>query len=247
MSSLKRIAIDYTIEMLSNFHIGSGAGVAGLADRTVLRAANKELIIPGSTIKGRARHHCEQLCRSLGLYICGGRAVDSELCKDGQPPCLICRLFGSEWMPNTLRFSDAQLTDFLRNIVRGQHDGGGEFDYQTISCTRTRLNRILRRVEEGALFTFEEGTEGLVFEGRISGSLLSTDMEVMGLPLELLALLVSLSLIDRFGGKKTIGLGECAITINSVAVERQVSPVALQDVIKNHLEELVLYDEYRTE
>lgn len=244
MGSFKHVSMNLTIDMLSDFHISSGTGIVGLADRAVLRAANKELMIPGSTIKGRTRHHCEQLARSFRIKLCRGKAEHSEMCKSNQSPCLICRLFGSEWMPGSLRFSDAHLSPSLRNIVRQQGDER-EFDYQVVSRTRTRINRVLRRVEEGALFTFEEGVEGLSFESSIIGSVLCSDTEVAGLPLEVVALVASLGLVERLGGKKTVGLGECAVTLSSLKVEKAATTAVLQEVIKNHLEELALYDDYR--
>jgi CRISPR/Cas system CSM-associated protein Csm3 (group 7 of RAMP superfamily) len=69
MSSVKQVELDFTIAMHTNFHIGSGAGMAGMADRVVLRMANKELVVPASTIKGRTRYHCEQLARALNIGI----------------------------------------------------------------------------------------------------------------------------------------------------------------------------------
>jgi len=249
MDTLKRITINYSVRMLSDFHVGSGAGLVGFADRAVMRTAGGELVIPGSTIKGRTRHYCEQLARSLGLYVCGGRSLNSDLCKDGQPPCLICRLFGSEWRPGTIYFSDSQLTHTLRDLVR-EGGEGARFDYQVVTRTRTRLNRMLRMVEQGALFTFEEGTEGLIFDGRVSGRLLCAETggdEVGGAPLEALALAASLLLIECLGGKKTVGLGECKLTINGFDMEGKDIAPSLREILAERLEELVLYDDYKSE
>ena len=240
MSSVTQVELDFTLTMLTNFHIGSGAGMAGMADRAVLRMANKELVIPASTIKGRARHHCEQLARALEIKICGGRATHAELCKDEGPPCLICRLFGSEWRPSTLRFADACLVEALRHLVREQHPSSTGFDYQVVSHTRTRLNRLLRRVEEGALFTFEEGIEGLTFAGRIAGSLLCVESTVASIPLEVLALVAALRLVDRIGGKKTIGLGACTVTVDSLIVDHKTVTTSLHEVSNKDLVGLII-------
>ncbi len=245
MSSVKQVELDFTLTMHANFHIGSGAGMAGMADRVVLRMANKELVISASTVKVRTRYHCEQLARALDIGICGGRATHAELCKDKGPPCLICRLFGSEWRPSTLRFADACLVEALRHLVREQHPSSTGFDYQVVSHTRTRLNRLLRRVEEGALFTFEEGVKGLTFAGRIAGTLLCVETTVADIPLEVLALVAALRLVDRVGGKKTIGLGACTITVDNLIVDHKTVTTSLYEVSDKDIEELILYDDYR--
>ena len=54
MSNLA-IRIEYTLVFTSAFHIGSGYGMAGVVDATVVRHRNGDLYVPGSTIKGRTR------------------------------------------------------------------------------------------------------------------------------------------------------------------------------------------------
>jgi len=248
MRVLRQVKVDLAVQMTSDFHVGSGAGIAGLADRAVIRLANNELVIPGSAIKGRVRHHCEQLARTLKLRICGGKASDSALCKDDLPPCLICSLFGSEWRPGTLRFSDAKLSEWLRNLVQAQQDASdefAEFDYQVTSRTRNRRNRVLGRAEESALFTFEQGTGGLVFEGVISGPLLCSETGGEALPLEIAALLASIRLVQCLGGKKTIGLGACVLKVNGLTVEESIDISLLPELLAKNLDELALYDEYQ--
>jgi CRISPR/Cas system CSM-associated protein Csm3 (group 7 of RAMP superfamily) len=254
MSILKQLTLDYTLELQSDFHVGSGAGIAGSVDRAVMRLANGELVVPGSTIKGRVRHHCEQLARALNLQVCGGRPADAELCKPrddqeaGRQLCIICRLFGSEWWPATVRFSDARLPSQLRNLVYQQrHDAAidPDFDYQVVSRTRTRMNRVLRRVEERALFTFQEGVEGLVFEGHIAGSTLCVEVEAGGLPLEVLLLVAGLKLLESLGGKKTVGLGSCRLTVKNMSVERKVMESQLDEVLRDSLKEMEYYDLHR--
>jgi len=253
MSVVKQVTVSYSLEMQSDFHVGSGMGIAGLVDRAVRCLANGELVVPGSTMKGRVRHHCEQLARAFKLTICGGRAANAELCKplnDREAQyqlCLICRLFGSEWWPATLRFSDARLSVQQRDLVRQQRSETSDpaFDYQVANRTRTRMNRILRRAEEGALFTFQEGMAGLVFEGHIRGTILCLGAEAAGLPLEVLMLVAALRLVESLGGKKTVGLGACRMVVKHVSVEREVVEGELEDVLRDALAEVEYYDLHR--
>src|SRR6266566_678685 len=57
-----RVQIDYTLAFETPFHFGTGTRI-GLIDRTVVRDAEEYLYVPGSTIKGVVREHCEQLAR----------------------------------------------------------------------------------------------------------------------------------------------------------------------------------------
>lgn len=264
---MSAIDLNFRLEMLSNFHIGTGLGDAGLIDRVTVRNTSQEVIIPGSTLKGRIRHHCEQLATSFNLDACSSAAMNQQICRTDNC-CLICRLFGSEWHPGGLRFSDARLNDKLRSVVRSQHPDETQIDFQTQSRTRTRINRRLRRVEEGALFTMEEGAVGLLFEGKITGNVQPVEGIEAPVPLELLALLAGTRMLTHLGGKKTGGLGNCSLKVTKLepipseviefteleleemSVCRPFSPeLVLKKVISNllndHLIELEYYNEYR--
>lgn len=254
MKPWRRIDLRYTLTMQSNFHIGSGADIPGLVDRAVLRLANGELVVPSSTIKGRGRYRTEQVAKALGIYRCGGRARDAALCKPqnqqeaGRNLCLICRLFGSEWQPGTLYFGDARLNSWLRELVYQQpEDPAQAFDYQVSNHTRTRIDRRLRRVMEGALYNFEEGAAGLLFEGRVQGALLCVARdEETALPLEVLTLVAGLQLVDSLGGKKTVGLGACELKVNKLQIDTEIlDEPMLNEQLSQYLEEVALYDDYR--
>jgi CRISPR/Cas system CSM-associated protein Csm3 (group 7 of RAMP superfamily) len=229
------LSINFRLEMLSNFHIGTGLGDAGRVDRITLRNNNKEVMIPGSTLKGRVRYHCEQLADAFALDACSSSAMNRQICRT-ENCCLICRLFGSEWHPGGLRFSDARLRQPLRDVVYSQHPDRGDaapLDFQTQPRTRTRINRRVRRVEEGALFTLEEGAAGLEFEGKIVGNVQAVEGSDAPVPLELLALLGGTRLLTHLGGKKTGGLGSCALSLTKV---EPIPPDAIE-LAKPELEE----------
>lgn len=50
-----RTRIQVTLEFLSDFHIGTGAGLGRVVDAVIARTAGGEPVVPGSTIKGLAR------------------------------------------------------------------------------------------------------------------------------------------------------------------------------------------------
>lgn len=50
--------------------VGAGGSTGSLADKSIIRAADGRLLIPGSQLKGRLRHECEKLARGLNWPIC---------------------------------------------------------------------------------------------------------------------------------------------------------------------------------
>ncbi len=50
--------------------VGAGGSSASLADKPIVRNAERNLLIPGSQIKGRLRHECEKIARGLGWEVC---------------------------------------------------------------------------------------------------------------------------------------------------------------------------------
>ncbi|MGA9380463.1 MAG: RAMP superfamily CRISPR-associated protein, partial [Phormidium sp.] len=49
--------------------VGAGGSSGSLADKPIIRNAKGQLIIPASQLKGRLRHECEKIARSLGWQI----------------------------------------------------------------------------------------------------------------------------------------------------------------------------------
>jgi CRISPR/Cas system CSM-associated protein Csm3 (group 7 of RAMP superfamily) len=71
LSELRSDVQTYTLTAVidSALCIGSGGSSGSLADKPIVRNAENRLIIPGSHLKGRLRHECEKLARSLGLTV----------------------------------------------------------------------------------------------------------------------------------------------------------------------------------
>ena len=107
-----RLEIELTVIAETGLSIG-GSGNTGLrADKTMLRDGRNYPIIPASQIKGRLRHACEALLRSVSVPVCHGPYPDKtcpQIVTIPKPPCPICLLFGSPWYRGTLNFFDLHL------------------------------------------------------------------------------------------------------------------------------------------
>lgn len=74
-------------------HHGSGFGLVGIVDQTVLRDCDGMPYLAGSSLKGRLRHAALRVLLSSGKPACeyGSQSV---VC-DGSDSCSVCFLFGS--------------------------------------------------------------------------------------------------------------------------------------------------------
>jgi CRISPR/Cas system CSM-associated protein Csm3 (group 7 of RAMP superfamily) len=224
--------LEYSISFEALFHMGTGMR-EGLIDRTVARDANGLLYVPGSTVKGVLREHCEHLCH---FYQVDGpnqplanphnaRAVLREL--TGIPP-LISRVFGSQLSPGSLFFSDA------RQIKETSRDYQS---VQTTTLTQVRLDRVTRSKVDEALFTSMFGIPTLTFTGTIVGQLDPEELADLTDIVEdeedifeltptwgLLLLLAGLPLIERLGGSKSSGKGACRCELNGLSLDQHICP-----------------------
>ena len=86
-----------------------------------------------------------------------------------------------------------------------------------------RLDRPTRTAVPGALYTSEFGTKCLTFQGTISGwlecELISKESDAP--TYSLLLLLAGLLLLERIGGNKSTGKGQCQCTITSLRVGKR--------------------------
>ena len=230
-----RIAITYELTFDSPFHCGTGVRES-LIDRTVVKDRYGYLYIPGSTFKGVLRERCEQLARFYEVVsdemlelIASPHDMDAALRGLGSTMTMITRIFGSHISPSTLYFDDARMTDTRQYDARGDNDAtrdnNGKRAYlstQTDIYTQVRLDRPTRIAATGALYTSEFGVHGLRFEGHITGTLacFSIDDADQGAPTySLLLLLAGLRLVDRLGGNKSTGKGQCACKITKFQVD----------------------------
>lgn len=218
------VQIDYELHFAAPFHLGTGI-TEGLIDRTVIRDAGRNLYVPASTFKGVLREHCEQLCR---FYLPNAQTASphnryAALTQFGKMPPLINRIFGSPLYPGGLRFSDARQQQETNKVLK---------DMQTSISTQVRIDRLTRTAADEALYTSEYGARYLLFEGTIKGLLNCTPVEELAVLVQgretytltpsrsLLILLAGLLMVERLGGNKSSGKGQCRCTITNVLLDR---------------------------
>lgn len=232
---MRLLHLEYRVRFCQAMRVGAGLGFARIVDDSIVRTAGPGPgpwlpYIPGSSIKGRVRSHCQQLGYALS------RSMDQagrksklmpcdavRVCKND--PCVQCRLFGSPFTPGSLRFSDARLSQEMQALLglsdSSQPSAQDPFVYSQ-ARTGIKLERATRTVEPDFLFSLEHADPDLVFEGSITGlinlrpPLPGTEQ---GLPAELWLLVVGLRMVDKLGGMKSRGLGRCRIEITRLVTD----------------------------
>jgi CRISPR/Cas system CSM-associated protein Csm3 (group 7 of RAMP superfamily) len=229
-----RVQIEYLLDFAMPFHFGTGMRI-GLIDRAVLRDSSGYLYVPGSTIKGVVREHCEQLARFLGAEDGKQLRIGSpHVSRDAQAALqgysekvpIITRIFGSQTYPGRLFFEDARQTelDFWDGKDINELEDKGKYSSLQVSiATQVRLDRLTRTAVRHALYTSEFGIRDLRFQGCIRGVL-----ECFPLPLDqvekevptysLLLLLAGLLMVEHMGANKSSGKGKCGLQINQLTI-----------------------------
>lgn len=198
-----------TFEMLSDWHVGTGAGIPGSVDALLARDADGFPCIPAKTVVGIWRDAMEIL--TLGLD------DGDENNKKWQN--WVDAIFGSQPnvdknpndtpRPAILSIKPARIDENLRNAIKGDK----------------KLEQTLTFIKPNTAIESESGTaktDSLRFTemGRI-GSVLSADFELdfTGFDAnqtELVKALLTASagLIERIGGNRRRGSGKCDVTVN---------------------------------
>lgn len=222
------VQIDYRLTFDAPFHFGTGI-TAGQIDRTVIRSADNLLYVPASTFKGVLREHCEQLYRFYQpeAQVASPHNALAALTEFGNPPTLIGRIFGSRLYPGGLRFNDAQLAEDTLSACEAAKE------MQTSIATQVRIDRVTRTAADQALYTSEFGICSLAFQGTIKGPLHCTAIELLASTgqdkdtsaptptYSLLLLLAGLLMIERLGGNKSTGKGQCNCIITEIKLDQQ--------------------------
>lgn len=222
------IQLDYRLTFTTPFHFGTGLR-EGLIDRSVRRDPHGYLYVPGSTLKGVIREHCEQLARLLdpvNTRIVSPHDEKSALTNLCEPTTktLITHIFGSHNHPGLLFFDDAHQTEENLKSYDGRDlplEKGKYKPRQTEMYTQVRLDRQTRTAVPGALFTSEFGQRDFSFVGSISGWLNHTPIPGLDdASHELLLLLAGFLMVDRLGGNKSTGKGECTKEITRLHLNK---------------------------
>lgn len=195
----------FTVELQSALHIGSGFGAGQRLDDTIVQGPHPRVegssglpYIPGSSLKGRLRHHARELAATLGWDTPKGQAEVEG------------RLFGYADRPGQLRFADAHLADLRLARALGLPNTSGEaLPAWLIRGERSFVGLSPRRVAVAQrLFRIELAERGLVFNGEISGHLPEAEARR-----DLALLVAAARALTHLGGHKGRGLGACALHI----------------------------------
>jgi CRISPR/Cas system CSM-associated protein Csm3 (group 7 of RAMP superfamily) len=188
------IRIELRVTCATPPSVGSGGSEGTLADKVVLRDGRGRFILPGSQVKGRLRHACEQLVKAYKAPVCRPPRPDT-MCPNYdedptlEPPCLLCRIFGGPGQASPLRFHDlvAQQPALPEQTLRAM----------------VSLNRARRTAEPQRLFLIETAPHypGLEFrnEEAITGHVKE--------PAHAHLLLAAARMLFTWGGGSSRGLG----------------------------------------
>jgi CRISPR/Cas system CMR subunit Cmr4 (Cas7 group RAMP superfamily) len=239
-----RIQIEYSLTFTTPFHFGTGLR-EGVIDRSVRRNANGYLYVPGSTLKGVIREHCEQICRLLepdNQRIASPHNQEDALLDLYDPATitLITHIFGSPGQPGLLFFDNAQQSEADLQIyesIEKSESRGRYKNVQTGIYTQVRLDRPTRTAIQGALYTSEFGRSDTSFIGSIGGWLPHTSIKGLeDVSQEMLLLLAGLMMVERLGGNKSTGKGACRNEI--MAIEINGADTGKQEVWARWLDQL---------
>jgi CRISPR/Cas system CSM-associated protein Csm3 (group 7 of RAMP superfamily) len=175
----------------------AAAGTLGsIADRFAERNARGQFVIPGSQLKGKLRHACEQVVGALGQPICQSPRPQT-MCPNppgGEPHCPVCVIFGNPAFASPLRFHD---------LVSDLSEVGENMEVEPSLRAMVSLNRRRATAAEKRLFLVETAPyyPGLRFgnEVAITGNLQTAA--------QIKLLLAGLKLITAWGGMKSRGAG----------------------------------------
>ena len=186
--------------------VGAGGSTGSTADKSIVRNVQGQLIIPGSQLKGRLRHECEKLARSLGWWV-----TESPIAEKMSPDCIpdefkhqahhyqlpgypgyhcfISQIFGNPILPSRLIMDDL--------VCEISKEALGEVIRPGVSINRSR-----RTAEDQKLFFLETSPSNaqLLFTGQFQ---LLTGCPDYAEPL----IAAALTSIHALGGSKSAGLG----------------------------------------
>lgn len=215
------IDIHLAVTLRTPINVGSGAMADALADKPTLRDARGLPIIPGSTLKGKVRHVCEQIAHRLwGDQVCHA-PYPGQMCRD--EPCRVCRIFGSPWYRSLLRFGDLHLKPGDEQIPAKVEWEKSSHLQAGLLRTGVGLSRRSGTAQEEILYSIEgyHPPASFVYDGHIRGELVGEE--------DLALLLAGLREVRALGGSKGRGMGWCRIE-PTVTVEGQ--PCDVEELLK---------------
>lgn len=231
------VQITLTITLQTPLCVGAAGSAGGYIDKTFQRNGSGVPIIPGSQIKGRLRHACEQVLRAAGHLLCNA-PYPVEMCPDADGvtrhateelhlarmvhnrgkaearQCIVCALFGSPTYPGPLRFSDATPLAARGGRIAALHPQ---------IRPAVGLDRRRRVAADQLLFLTETVGAGTVFTGSITGMWYTTPTAEVR---RLISLLVAAAPhVTRWGGGSSRGLGWAEVGIAAMLNDEPIADV----------------------
>jgi len=212
--SLKTIR--YRVNFRSDYHIGSGLGITGMADDLIVKDSNQGLPLPGTTLKGLIKDATEDVVDALGIRhkMCDGTVANGgRLCGvNRDETCLMCLLFENRGSHKPFRFQSARRRDVLADLLDDERMSPvvqGSTRYES----HNRIERRTGTAASGALFSYELGGRNQPFSSSVAQRYCfsSGDQEK-----DALALLVAgMRFVSRLGGGRRRGKGRCRLQIEN--------------------------------
>jgi len=255
MNNRLPLSLDLTIAVHTALSVGAGGASFALADKVVIRDGYNRLIVPGSHVKGRLRHACEEVARVLDHPVCESPRAET-MCPQmpdplGLPPfprmrprpdlplqpcCVICQLFGSPTFPGPLRFYDLVYIDPLRGEVPGETDEP-RLDQSPTIRPAVALDRRRRIVAEQRLFFQETTPAGLGLTDLARGpnprGVFYRQRAIQGTVVsrsQAYLLLAGLAFLINWGGGGSRGLGWGCLRASGTVADQPLIFDALRDV-----------------
>ncbi len=219
-----------SVEMISDWHIGSGQGRHRSIDRLIDRDWDDLPFIPAATIRGIWRDSAQLLARGLD---------DGE---EGSWSKFAERLFGSEPILPTTRneapslslitLDDGRFPESMRRLLIGS-EAGEKALRQALTFIKPGVAIDPRSGAAKAEFLrFEEvARSGATLEAQGAVDCADADAKAVA------AFLVgAASLIERLGGKRRRGMGRCAVSVKFTDNGLPSDPRAAADILSENSE-----------
>lgn len=206
----KNINLKLTITFSSPFMVGSGFGIAGLVDSSTVKDSKGIIYLPASSIKGKIKSEFKKNIESIVVSsVCNSIVSgNKEVCKDKdiKNACIVCRIFGSEFYEGSLIFTDGVM-DAEKRKKLSKIEGDNILPvFQSSIRSGTKINRLLKTTEEGALFSMEGVNPAIELTSTIKGSCYMSEDQYN-------YFIGTIKTITHLGGNKAGGMGRCDIIV----------------------------------
>ncbi|HSK73542.1 MAG TPA: RAMP superfamily CRISPR-associated protein, partial [Pyrinomonadaceae bacterium] len=223
------------LEMLSDWHIGTGAGVPGSTDALIARDGEGFPCVPAKSLVGIWRDALETLSRGLD----NGTGEDwqkwVEVIFGSQPNQLkedeIKNLANRNKLqprPSIIKIRPARIDENLRQAIKGDKQLEQAL---TFIKPNTRIDADSGTAETESLRFTEMGRIGTVLEAEFELDLENFNSRQQELILTLLA--ASAGLVERIGGNRRRGSGKCAMSLDAKSLSEAVNCLRKNDLDLN--------------